>query len=1088
MHRVPSQREIERLAVLQDPTHFNAASGHRHRDKYSATRPELNAVEAPAQDPPPALDNDDPPLAAPRWVAGRVAPPAYPDGRHSHLRNTIQTYENNPELADDMLKMLNDFVSNITKYENPNTRAARERTLSVWALIVGFLSKNNDPERLWHYTVVEQHAPAFLTFRVLYTCGRQGKLIKADTLRTWFNLLSYCIAKYTVDDDRKPHGTTTLVKNGLYAKLDAVVTKLILDHKLDRFPGERVHFGRPELRLVTEYAMMNVRVRFVRIQSTVIFQTSFYTTVRPSTLGVGNKEMEDMERFMKIEYSNLRIFRQGYGKFSVKMRFTNHKGSNADVGKELEYFFQPVMNWFNVCFDLPTWLVTMLFLRGAFKYDTLEELHEGNEAELQFCDKVIGQPLFIRFEAGGRIASGALRPITAHAISAALADLCQGAGLPRAGLYAFRRDAGNDYGMKLNTEMASMMLGHKDSNNAIYRKHYSRNTANIPIVHLRLNEFITDKQTMAMASHAMHQFHSPAVMCLVARKALDENVTDDGEADAGVKPSALDKQSLTEEEKATAEAHPHVVQAKHDFDLAWQGLLALYPPEAQSYKDHLVVHRERFKKIKQHFSLVNGKTEADLEYAESCFSQTLKRYQLLAKKHRRAFADARNKTKNLQTTLRQSGKDTADARYEAIADLEKPSSMIDDLQQFAQQNDEAAYSSNVITADASASSSRIAMASERAFVSTVPLAIPSSASQVSPFSDNVTSNFPHDLSNEDDVEELTHHVNEQLDLGKLLHFPMNAGTSESIATRQAYQKQTVDLHFESLEQALPQDKAFDADENPQPTADTQDINVDELRIQLSVFLAAPVLRERSIVECWKRDKTCIQCKPFIHDPARVNRQFSNISKLNRHINEAHTLWYDLDLHMQIPNSKRLKCPSKNCHYKASTVNDVRKHCLSTACPDQDYFTELKEKHDMTPSRIQRRTVSRNYRAAHKSKKRTTDSDSENDTNQNYIPVRKSKKRATDTVAPPLELASPSILAQTLSAAAETTVPEDLVNVYHVLAMCDPQTLLDHARSNGHLLDTDEDELLVQLEMLITNIRALIRAGHIAPLPQPDTSS
>ncbi|KAG6833977.1 hypothetical protein H0H93_012832, partial [Arthromyces matolae] len=77
-------------------------------------------------------------------------------------------------------------------------------------------------------------------------------------------------------------------------------------------------------------------------------------------------------------------------------------------------------------------------------------------------------------------------PARSYSASNSVAKLAKKAGLPRSGTYSLRRDAGDAFGLMMGKHIVKAVLNHQKR--GAYAVHYSRSTANLDAVSLRLGE------------------------------------------------------------------------------------------------------------------------------------------------------------------------------------------------------------------------------------------------------------------------------------------------------------------------------------------------------------------------------------------------------------------------------------------------------------------------------------------------------------------------------------------------------------------------------------------------------------------------
>jgi hypothetical protein len=177
---------------------------------------------------------------------------------------------------------------------------------------------------------------------------------------------------------------------------------------LSRHFERRIYYGKPVVALIVQNLMQDADspARDANEETLLKILFTFYTTVRPSTLGAANSEVAELGRvnyskisrismlmpvlqFLKLKH--LTIQNEGRGTISVRIRFEEYKVCTCSdlisvlnslleqgnlwtaTGTSQEFALEHVTEAHNLLFDFPLWLVTVLFRRGVFlnKYKVL---------------------------------------------------------------------------------------------------------------------------------------------------------------------------------------------------------------------------------------------------------------------------------------------------------------------------------------------------------------------------------------------------------------------------------------------------------------------------------------------------------------------------------------------------------------------------------------------------------------------------------------------------------------------------------------------------------------------------------------------
>ncbi|KAG9089966.1 hypothetical protein FS749_000920 [Ceratobasidium sp. UAMH 11750] len=131
-------------------------------------------------------------------------------------------------------------------------------------------------------------------------------------------------------------------------------------------------------------------------------------------------------------------------------------------------------------------------------------------------------------------------------------------------------------------------------------------------------------------------------------------------------------------------------------------------------------------------------------------------------------------------------------------------------------------------------------------------------------------------------------------------------------------------------------------EDEDTTSIVEGVDIVHMRHYLMMMVSGPILFEqqfRKEIEANGGELVCPKCREFL--PEGTWTIFSKVSNLGKHMRNAHTDWKDLKYKMACGPNK-FKCPGA-CD---SSQTDVREHCLSPECVDQQAFLDMKKSHDL----------------------------------------------------------------------------------------------------------------------------------------------
>ncbi|KAH9840801.1 uncharacterized protein C8Q71DRAFT_741315 [Rhodofomes roseus] len=828
------------------------------------------------------------------------------------LRDRLNRTLNDPEARDAEMKEVEAILNEAQPYLSPSLTRGFRNLLETWELIVPSIAGRPIPqEELWNVDIVAKYAREYLVIRFRNTEGRDGQqYVKATTLQYWRTILAQCVVKYTSDTEGKRCGGRLLAAGGLYTELETQVNHLIVKYQLDRHLEPKEYYGRNEFQLVIQKAIETATLDdvFMRLQTLCAMAFGFAAGPRASTLAPCAPEYAERGLYPKLE--DIRLFRENGG-ITVHFHAKHFKGANGPGnGKEQHLVFSAAENWYNVVFELSVWLCQCLIYRGALYYKTAEELMAGKEAEVLIRPEFKTQPLFTAGEPGGR--EGNLTdpvPQTAGAMSNNISHLCQLAGLKSSGMYAFRRTTIDGFAREISVDIASAIAGHDQDVQAVFKKHYWRGVENIPLLAIRLGEMKGPNSAMAEAATKQQMFTSAAVRCLVTQRAREA-----AGYEAPQRQAAKAAQQLSDEALQAIKEDPEMEQASREIERGWDIMYALFPGGARGYRDDLVEDKGRVFRLRQDLQPLSSTTEEALNDAEAIlFAAVDKRHKIekkLKKKARSVELKARLHAEHTGVL----SYDTAENRLDAIESFKQPMSTL----------------RNILEAN-------------RKGVAGV----------IDPSMLRFTSETWDSMEDEEDaeVEDIT---GSMAKFEKHLRFyskPNPKGKQPAEESQQMTPpsefaepdgESSDMIGFQPPEGGI-SDKPFDAAETTGNIVEGGEMDVSEVRVQFMDYVLKPVREYRAMRTYWQKDGKCLSCQAYIHDDARMNKQWTRFTNLSRHIQEKHNPWAELEQHMYLPDGQ-FGCPLKACDFEAKSIKLVREHCLK-GCEHSKEFRAIKEEHD-----------------------------------------------------------------------------------------------------------------------------------------------
>ncbi|SJL12148.1 uncharacterized protein ARMOST_15569 [Armillaria ostoyae] len=858
-----------------------------------------------------------------------------------------------------LLEKVKEWAAQAPSTESPHLRDKRTRVMEKYELTVLAVCPTMDVNDLWLDTTIRQYTAIFLHL-VQCTRGRNSEHITATTLLHTGRMFAYCVAKYCRNKDGEATGMRELCQGGLFRYIENFDAYLIDKYKLERFIStEKPRFGKLEVLLLIREALKNTETygpcRIVAIQRIIICLISFFTGVRPSTLGPSHKDYKTQGKFMRLQ--DVRIFTTGKPlQFRVILRTNAYKGHNGTVGQERRIVFNPVQNWYNLAFDVSLYIVMHLFARKALKgikdFDTLRKF-KGSEIPIEDAKKLL--PFLLAMDPGGRNLKED-EPIMAKAVSASFRTLCRNAYMPPCGTYATRRGLADYYNTVMGQAAAELVLGH-------FRpgclNSYVRGVEGIDMVGHALEELPEALSPNVKHALELHSIHSVAVTAMVALFHSEQHspLQTEGTEETGTKPVEKSKTGseitnnvkLTEGQMLEIELLPEMCELLDAAAKALENFKALY----ENTRSKAGVKYDSIGQLHNFIKASTLRSDVDEETVEKVRQEAKDAAEALRKKRqllrKRAVATIR---RGQEETRQATELGTFDERAKARQMLQ---------------------SQNILALGRSANP-------------------PDVRSRILGLRDeqlNEIRSLPEKerIARLESQEEEEDEGNEEVDKDPRLKNILAVIHAKSTAAARRHSEddnddddneQTVsstidNVPFEECHPSTPcqssgsskpplrlvvRDLSYQEHEETVPD-NIIPCNDEQVRVALWHMLMAPVAVSQEIDSMVaaesKKDKRragektyiCEQCLAFKHDSTRSKRLWTR-GHLQRHLLNQHTEWDNLELKMVIGRTyTSFKCPSKACNFKASSIPKVRRHCVeSKQCPERSRFRDMKARHVM----------------------------------------------------------------------------------------------------------------------------------------------
>ncbi|KAK0552351.1 hypothetical protein OC844_006438, partial [Tilletia horrida] len=410
--------------------------------------------------------------------------------RRSKLRDALQalTQEESAAHLEALRKQLaiaEDTITNSIQAERVRLNVLADYEAYTDIAFPGNQAWTSDAEQLY------QQLAGFLQFKVTATQprGKADEKVQARTVTTWSSILQTGVVQRLEADAPAlaaiVRGKKLDRSDGLSFRLRRFVASLVDEYDLQRHAHDRIFYGRAELNILLFYIEERALASPLNFASTlqlaIQLLIAFFSGVRPSSLA----RYSPSSGYLRVD--DIRIIQGQRFDYTVEINIKNIKKFNGALSKGMSqlWIFRPITKVQNATLDLAAWLIPFLVDRGVL-HDTngpIKTMAHFIASDSASFACTSGAPLFLASEPGqGTLVEG--RPQTSGKLSNNFSAACLQAGLPAAGVYAFRHDVGNFFYAAMGREHARIALGHGLEGD-ITRSSYTRSTAMLDVVGMR---------------------------------------------------------------------------------------------------------------------------------------------------------------------------------------------------------------------------------------------------------------------------------------------------------------------------------------------------------------------------------------------------------------------------------------------------------------------------------------------------------------------------------------------------------------------------------------------------------------------------
>ncbi|CAE6468376.1 unnamed protein product [Rhizoctonia solani] len=902
----------------------------------SAATVDQPPATSPATGPPPAAEESqdqpaDPPRGRPQGgskyvamaqgptsVAGssslHIVPPPPPKGtkRGQVLRNQMErTYRGDDNLAKAAYNELMQELSEATYVGNPFTMKHRDEAYTAH-VDIAVAHQLATEDQCWHINVIRQHAEFTLVYRIKHARGPGGGPIQSRTAMSWLTHHTYNICVHTIDPVTKRSAGLTVMREGLYGRLEQRVRWAIREFQLLRHPKTQPRLDMAAIQLIMEQILSTSTTglkRRVGLQTISAMLMCFYGAFRRGSLTSSDKSYQERGLYFKVGECEFPVLKPGRWKMVAKIN--NWKGYSGEVGHSKTFTFDPVNKAHNVNFDLPLCMALFFLSRGFFVGITdFIQLFEFNGDFLPLDPQYANLPVYVaRTRRGLDLIEG--KPIRMNGLASSINHHGGEAGIADAAIHPIRRGTSDVYAAGLAKDRAMMVMNHTQAAGAVF-DNYTVGVEAFPLVGVRLEEFSGNLSPLERQIIANTKSISPAINCLIHR------------AQATGGPLELEKKTwrtITVEEEEKLMENADVYTATNQHKAKWLNYTSLFPNVVAPYSKEC---KRLVPKIKKHITPATSQ-QADIrleEFEKANLELTNLRRKVLLKIRQPAKKQA----------LKQRPKATAAERAAAREKMEKPGASFDEA--MAMYQTEATLTGLVPTA------AEAEAAGDPGSVQTQSADLPATAP------DDSRTNYV-----EDDEEEI-----------EMVPAPL-PGKGLSLNDVPEFDKEFLPIH--NSKRTGPKPKEVDSDTEDAPKdgspvsledenqAEFFGIDVDIMRMIYGRYLYGPIEQglKRQAAKRSEKLFICGDCPKFLSRVEKLVKQlkkqgqdttdpqftFSTEIIYNRHMRVRHCAWMNLELEMQQKDSTMLICPG--CQEEFSNISLAHKHCR-TECPKKSQFIPL----------------------------------------------------------------------------------------------------------------------------------------------------
>ncbi|KAL5639572.1 hypothetical protein ACGC1H_006256 [Rhizoctonia solani] len=877
-----------------------------------------------------------------------------------------QIYDEDPEAAQANWDSMQERLDELAFIFNPYVARNRQYMINAHTTFLSLYQPDLPVEDHWNTNVVIQFAANIFVHRVTTSRGKDGGPIQSRTAVGWLGHYIHAICTYTRDPFTLLRTGLTVLRRGLYVRLENILKWCVIEYGLIRHSNIQQRLDRDALQLIFEVMIKRTKHhgRAVAFQTMNAANFALSGALRSGSLQANNPQYAKQGMYMKAGDCEISVVRPYC--YSVKVTIDHWKGYSGVVGERKVLTFGPVTKAHNLIFEPAVTLILDFMARKGFKdIENPTQLFACKSAILEMKDSFKSMPLWLRRGPGGlSVIEGV--PAGPHALSHSLSYLGFQAGINNASIHALRRYSGNIYALTLGRELTLYLLNHNDRTGKVMDNHYTTGVQDMPLTQLLHGELkgqLTKVEQMALEANRRTSAAMNFLICRVQSTNPEIDVYTDEATVRG-------RYGLTKDEEAI-EDDDHIKLLKKQASEAWDDIMALVPAEKR-----VPYTNQSGKRLSGLLKKVPLKDRDRAQARAGLFRSVNNR---VSQARRKAVRDIR--TQKTKSKARVRPEATYEDRDAAEKELDKESPWYGEVREMLEKQVKDYL-------HAKGNPAKHKLTKEEAEAAAEPHEIQDQISQLEIDKSNSDDEDEDEGSSDEDDEEVTA-GNPPLP-GNQVPRPNESSTNKGKAKISAIQfnlqqKPQFDVGEE------PTGQAFDDSQEP----DGLGVDVDPARGLLIRCLWNAHKEQIAKKKTWKRGEgsseeegegsregsseegegsnqekkkskkkgkkskkkgkppaqegrlSCDLCPQFASRQDKI-ATFLTVTNLERHKREKHDEWSNLELKMETEDPETFKCPG--CHKKYQSLVSCKIHCWRD-CPQKAEFLPLYQAHEaLRPTR------------------------------------------------------------------------------------------------------------------------------------------